>query len=79
MKKETLFCTRCFTLCWPKTATKGSFLIELILWLMMIFPGLLYTVWRLTTRQKVCPSCGCSELIPKSSPRVNALLASIPH
>lgn len=48
-----------------KTKTKGSFLIELILWIFFILPGVLYSLWRLTTREKVCSHCGHStHLVP---------------
>jgi hypothetical protein len=31
-------------------------------------PGLIYSIWRLTTRQKVCPSCGNAGMIPIATP-----------
>lgn len=40
-----------------KTYTKGSTGIELILWICFIFPGLIYSIWRLTSRYKGCPMC----------------------
>lgn len=49
--------------------TKGSTLIELILWCCFIIPGLIYSVWRLTSRHDGCPQCGASNLVPLNSPR----------
>lgn len=49
--------------------TKGSLVIEIILWLLMILPGAIYTVWRLTTKAPACRECGSRELIPPDSPR----------
>lgn len=60
-----------------KTLTKGSVVIEIILWLMIILPGLLYSVWRLTSRQKVCPQCLKPTLIPIDSPMARATMAQL--
>lgn len=39
---------------------KGSFATEVLLWLLLFPIGVLYSVWRLTTRDKNprCPKCG---------------------
>ena len=68
-KMNQLICTNCGTVVTdPKTATKGHFLFEVILWLCFIVPGMLYTIWRLTTRAKVCHSCGSANLVSLDSP-----------
>lgn len=51
-----------------KTITKGSFLIELLLWCMLIAPGLIYSLWRLSTRYSACRHCGSSVFVPENSP-----------
>lgn len=71
---KKLLCTRCYSTDAPKTHTKGSFLIELFLWLLFIVPGLLYSLWRLSTRSKVCAHCGSSELVAMDSPRAQQIL-----
>ena len=38
--------------------TRGSIWIELVLWALFIFPGVLYSLWRLSSRTVVCASCG---------------------
>ena len=63
-----VICTRCGTRDAPTTATSGSIIIEIILWLTFIIPGVLYSIWRLTTRKKVCRACGSTELVPPDSP-----------
>jgi hypothetical protein len=68
MAKGSLVCTQCGTVGDIARSTKGSFLIELILWLCFLIPGLIYSVWRLTTRAKVCRCCGSSTLVPVDSP-----------
>ncbi len=67
-------CKSCGFVGKPKTYTKGSIFIEIILWLFLIVPGLVYTIWRLTTREKVCPKCGSRDIIPLDSPVGQELL-----
>lgn len=64
----SLICPSCGSRGEPKTITKGSTAIELILWLCFIVPGLIYSIWRLTTRQSGCPACGNIGMIPANSP-----------
>lgn len=47
---------------------KGNGLIEVILWLTFIIPGIIYTIWRRNSWQKTCPSCGQNNLIPTDTP-----------
>lgn len=68
MSKAKLVCTQCGTVGNGQSSTRGSFLIELLLWLCFIIPGLIYSLWRLTTRAKVCGSCGATTLVPVDSP-----------
>jgi hypothetical protein len=39
-------------------AVKGSFWMELLLWLMFFPIGIIYSIWRLTGRTTRCPKCG---------------------
>lgn len=57
MRGQDYVCIRCHTIGEPKLQTKGSFLIEVILWLLFIIPGLIYSIWRHTSRERVCRSC----------------------
>lgn len=63
-----LICSNCGTIGSPKTVTKGSILIEIVLWICFIVPGLIYSIWRLTTRTKACRSCGADNMVPLTSP-----------
>lgn len=47
---------------------KGSFIIEIGLWFLMILPGFLYTIWRLASTAMVCPECKEDTMIKASSP-----------
>jgi hypothetical protein len=39
-----------------------------------IIPGVIYSIWRLTTRRKVCGVCGHDTMIPVSTPRGQQLV-----
>ena len=36
---------------------KGHFLIELVLWITFIVPGVIYSIWRVTNKKWRCPTC----------------------
>jgi len=63
-----MICARCGTVGDTKRHTKGSLLIELVLWLCFLVPGLIYSIWRLTTRRDVCRACGSDAPIPRNTP-----------
>lgn len=63
------FCTNCQKVGYPETRTSGSHLISILLWMLFCFPGLIYTLWRLSTVREVCPHCGAPNMIPLDSPR----------
>lgn len=67
-------CPHCGTRGESQTITQGSTAIELILWLCFIIPGLIYSLWRLTTRNQACPSCGQTGMIPVNSPNGRRLI-----
>lgn len=64
-----MICSNCGFTGNPKKKVRGSIFIELILWLALIVPGLVYSIWRLTTKQSACPKCGALYMIPLDSPR----------
>ncbi len=65
---KKFICTTCGYIGVPQRITKGSFLIELVLWLFLIIPGLIYSIWRLTTKYDACPKCKNDSMIPVDSP-----------
>lgn len=74
-RAHVMVCTTCGH-CGPAAVrTRGSFGIELVLWLFFLVPGLIYSLWRLTTRGKACASCGSSTLVAPDSPVGRRLLA----
>jgi hypothetical protein len=62
------YCKDCGHVGYTKQHTSGSIAVELALWMLLILPGVLYSVWRLTTRRDVCGLCGSTCVIPNSSP-----------
>jgi ribosomal protein S27AE len=67
-KKLRLICTRCGTTLDRKDLKNpGNTLMELVLWLWLIIPGLLYSIWR-RSKEKLCPQCGSDTLVPENTP-----------
>ena len=72
--KGQWICTTCGYIGRPKKVTRGSFWMEVVLWMLLIVPGIIYSVWRLTSKQKVCPKCGKPTMIPLDTPMGQELL-----
>ncbi len=68
-------CKDCGEVGKAKTKVKGSFVIEIFLWLFFIIPGLLYSLWRSTRAVKVCSMCGGDRIYKIESPYGKKLLA----
>jgi len=75
--KDSFICTQCGFVGNPRRRVKGNVLIELILWLCFIVPGLIYSLWRLTSRYSTCPNCGHSTMIPIDSPMGQKLIKEV--
>lgn len=67
-KGRPMACTACGHRGPTKAQTRGAILIEIVLWLLFIVPGLIYSLWRLSTRRQVCMACGNAALVPLDSP-----------
>lgn len=68
------YCATCGRQGRGKTRTRGSLLIEIVLWLCFLVPGLIYSIWRQGSKHKVCASCGAATLVPLNSPVACAAL-----
>lgn len=62
------FCTSCGHQGPAKTVTRGSIFIEILLWICFLVPGIIYSIWRLTSKHKACSQCGAQSLIAPESP-----------
>lgn len=67
-------CSNCGHLGDEKQVTKGSLGIEILLWLCFLVPGLIYSVWRLSSRYSACAHCEAPNLVPVDSPRGEQLV-----
>ena len=72
-----MVCKSCGMLAKPRSAVSGNLAIEIILWLCFIIPGLIYSIWRGSTRHLVCSSCGSREVIPENSPMGQKVLKEL--
>ncbi|WP_157314092.1 hypothetical protein [Chitinibacter sp. GC72] len=66
------FCTACGHQGESHSHTSGSIGIEVVLWICFLIPGLIYSIWRLSSRHDVCSFCGSKSLIPANSPKAVA-------
>lgn len=73
MAKEKI-CPNCGFKGKPKSTTKGSIFIEIILWCCFLVPGFIYSLWRMTSRTPACPKCSAPNMVPVDSPRGKKLL-----
>lgn len=72
-------CEDCGSRTHGKTVTPGSIFIEILLWLFMIVPGLIYSIWRLTKRHRACHRCGSPRLVPLDTPVGRELASRFPE
>jgi hypothetical protein len=66
--RHGMYCKKCGNVGPTKAIMKGSFAIELVLWLFFLLPGLIYSIWRLTTKGRGCSVCGSGDVIPANAP-----------
>lgn len=73
--KARWYCTTCGAQTnRPVWVVNGSFATEVLLWLLMVLPGVLYSVWRITTKTQCCKQCRKATLIPIDSPVARAAI-----
>lgn len=74
MAKATHYCNNCGSIMKPRKKTQGFLIVEIILWIAFIVPGLIYTIWRTFTKYKACRECNSRNIIPVDSPRGKEIL-----
>lgn len=47
---------------------RGHLWLEVLLWLALLVPGLVYSLWRQTTRARGCALCGSAQIVPADAP-----------
>lgn len=76
LRPGDMVCTNCGYVGRPKMTVQGSGCVELALWLLLIIPGLIYSVWRLSSKRPACPNCSApNSMIPGESPRAREILS----
>ena len=65
--KDLYICRACWLVATPRNITKGSSLIEVVLWGLFLIPGIIYSAWRFITKEKVCPICSSLSVVPINS------------
>lgn len=65
---DTYICVACESIGHPIKRIKGSLAVEIVMWLMFCAPGIIYSVWRMTSAEWVCKFCGHVP-IPVRTPR----------
>jgi hypothetical protein len=58
-----------------KASAQGSIWIEIVLWLFLLVPGLVYSAWRVSKKGKCCAVCGSFDTLPPASPLAAELVA----
>ena len=66
--REEKICLLCGSQVKPKQGMKGSGALEIVLWLIFLLPGILYTLYRMTNKVETCPVCSGHNLVPLDSP-----------
>lgn len=67
-------CDNCGHVGSPFYERKGNPAIEVLLWLFFLIPGLIYSVWRSSSRYPVCPKCQSPHMIPGDAPKGKKML-----
>mgnify|MGYP000276421539 CR=1 FL=1 len=66
--KPNMICRNCGHTGDAKIVTKGSLIVEIFLWMLFIIPGVIYSMWRMSSKYDACKACGCIHIIPQNSP-----------
>ena len=61
-------CRKCGTNKAPYLKRRGSLALEIFLYLFMIIPGVIYTLFRFTKIEKSCSKCGSEDVVESSTP-----------
>ncbi len=78
MARKVWACKTCGSVGQTGSAASGSCLIELVLWMCAIVPGVIYSLWRISSRKSKCKVCGSKELVPLDSPEGRRIRDTVP-
>ena len=72
-----VFCRDCDFVGQPELLKPGSVGAEVALWICLIIPGLIYSIWRFSSRYQGCANCGSRRIIPADSQAAKEALAKL--
>ena len=70
-------CRECEQACRAVRLTRGRFWLEVTLWILFFPVGIVYSIWRLSTRYNGCPACGSERLVDAETPAGKRLLGKV--
>jgi hypothetical protein len=84
------WCSHCHVLAVPMFRARGTFAGEIGVWVLALIGipftfglsllvGLLYSLWRVVAKDRICPSCRLPGVVPGNSPRAQADMRSVTH
>ncbi len=73
MEKQFI-CSSCGHIGKPTEKLRGNFPTAFVLWWLFIIPGIVYSIWRRSDKNKFCQNCNNQTLIPANSPMGQKLL-----
>jgi hypothetical protein len=68
------YCPSCGAVGVPQFRQSGSASVAVLLWLFFLAPGIIYSIWRASTKRWVCPKCEQPGVIPLDSPKARDAL-----
>lgn len=63
-----MICKQCGTAYRGEHVLPGSGWIEFILYFAYVFPGIIYSIWRRSTRRPTCAACGSRDMVGVQTP-----------
>ena len=78
-----IVCKNCGFCGKPRLATEGSMLVEIFIWVIglitifLLLVALWYSLWRLSSRKKVCKKCLSQNIVPIDTPAGKKLLLEV--
>ena len=76
-RRDPYVCLHCGHEGAPRVVYDGLLVVEVVLWLFLIIPGLVYSLWRQGTRRKICAVCGWKRLVRPDTPAARAKLSDV--
>lgn len=65
--EKNMICAQCGFVGQKERFSRGNWVLEIFLWLMLFVPGTLYTTWRALNEYHACPICKNEDMTPLNS------------